>query len=83
MVRHVFTAMNPQGTSVFSFKQPSELEAAHDFLWRAHLHSPVKGEVVIFNRSHYEDVLVVRVHQMVPKSVWLKRCELTMISRRC
>ncbi|MGB8412417.1 MAG: polyphosphate kinase 2 family protein [Candidatus Binatus sp.] len=76
VVRHVFTAMNPQGTAVFGFKQPSEFEAAHDFLWRAHLHTPVKGEVVIFNRSHYEDVLVVRVHKMVPKSVWSKRYEL-------
>ena len=62
VVRHVFSAMNPQGTSVFGFKQPSKLEAAHDFLWRAHLRAPGKGEVVIFNRSHYEDVLVVRVH---------------------
>jgi len=76
VVRHVFSAMNPQGTSVFSFKQPSELEAAHDFLWRAHLHTPGKGEVVIFNRSHYEDVLVVRVHKLVTEAVWSKRYEL-------
>jgi PPK2 family polyphosphate:nucleotide phosphotransferase len=76
VVRHLFTAMNPQGTSVFSFKQPSELEAAHDFLWRAHLHTPGRGEVVVFNRSHYEDVLVVRVHKLVPKAVWSKRYEL-------
>jgi PPK2 family polyphosphate:nucleotide phosphotransferase len=76
VVRHVFTAMNPQGTLVSSFKQPSEVEAAHDFLWRAHLHAPGKGQVVIFNRSHYEDVLVVRVHKMVPKSVWSKRYDL-------
>ncbi len=76
VVRHVFTAMNPQGTLVFSFKQPSMVEAAHDFLWRAHLHTPGKGQVVIFNRSHYEDVLVVRVHKLVPKSVWSKRYEL-------
>ncbi len=76
VVRHVFTAMNPQGTLVFSFKQPSKVEAAHDFLWRAHLHTPEKGQVVIFNRSHYEDVLVVRVHKLVPKSVWSKRYEL-------
>ena len=73
VVRHVFTAMNPQGTLVSSFKQPSTVEAAHDFLWRAHLHAPGKGQVVIFNRSHYEDVLVVRVHKLVPKSVWSKR----------
>jgi PPK2 family polyphosphate:nucleotide phosphotransferase len=76
VVRHVFSAMNPQGTSVFGFKQPSKYEAAHDFLWRAHQHAPAKGEVVIFNRSHYEDVLVVRVHKLVPKSAWSKRYEL-------
>src|SRR6516162_9849834 len=62
VVRHVFSGMNPQGTFVFGFKQPSKEELAHDFLWRAHLRTPAKGEVVIFNRSHYEDVLVVRVH---------------------
>jgi PPK2 family polyphosphate:nucleotide phosphotransferase len=67
--------MNPQGTSVFGFKQPSASEAAHDFLWRAHQRTPGKGEVVIFNRSHYEDVLVVRVHNLVPKEVWSKRYE--------
>ena len=76
VVRHVFTSMNPQGTLVASFKQPSKIEGAHDFLWRAHLHTPAKGQVVIFNRSHYEDVLVVRVHKMVPKSVWSKRYDL-------
>ena len=76
VVRHVFSAMDPQGTSVFGFKQPSKEEAAHDFLWRAHLHAPGKGEVVIFNRSHYEDVLVVRVHKLVPRSVWSKRYDL-------
>jgi PPK2 family polyphosphate:nucleotide phosphotransferase len=76
VVRHVFSGMNPQGTSVFGFKQPSKDEAAHDFLWRAHLHTPAKGEVVIFNRSHYEDVLVVRVHKLAEKSVWSKRYDL-------
>ncbi len=76
VVRHVFTAMNPQGTLVFGFKEPTKVELAHDFLWRAHLHTPGKGEVVIFNRSHYEDVLVVRVHNLVPKQVWSKRYEL-------
>jgi PPK2 family polyphosphate:nucleotide phosphotransferase len=76
VVRHVFNAMNPQGTAVFGFKQPSKAELAHDFLWRAHQHTPGKGEVVIFNRSHYEDVLVVRVHKVVPKSVWSRRYEL-------
>jgi PPK2 family polyphosphate:nucleotide phosphotransferase len=75
-VRHVFSGMNPQGTRVFDFKQPSKEELAHDFLWRAHLHTPAKGQVVIFNRSHYEDVLVVRVHNLVPQSVWSKRYDL-------
>ena len=76
VIRHVFSGMNPQGTLVFSFKQPSKDEITHDFLWRAHLRAPGKGEVVIFNRSHYEDVLVVRVHQLVPRSVWSKRYDL-------
>jgi len=75
-IRHVFSGMNPQGTFVFGFKQPSKEEAAHDFLWRAHLRAPGKGEVVVFNRSHYEDVLVVRVHKLVPHSVWSKRYDL-------
>ena len=72
-IRHVFGAMNPQGTRVHAFKVPSQEEAAHDFLWRAHLHAPARGEVVVFNRSHYEDVLVARVHDLVPKRVWSKR----------
>jgi PPK2 family polyphosphate:nucleotide phosphotransferase len=76
VVRHLFAGMNPQGTTAVGFKQPSRVEAAHDFLWRAHLRAPGRGEVVIFNRSHYEDVLVVRVHKLVPKSVWSKRYEL-------
>ena len=76
VIRHVFTGMNPQGTSVFGFKQPSREEAAHDFLWRAHMRAPGKGEVAVFNRSYFEDVLVVRVHKLVPHSVWSKRFEL-------
>ena len=76
VVRHLFSGMNPQGTTSVCFKQPSKSEAAHDFLWRAHLRTPGKGEVVIFNRSHYEDVLVVRVHKLVPTSVWSNRYEL-------
>jgi PPK2 family polyphosphate:nucleotide phosphotransferase len=75
-IRHVLGAMNPQGTRVHAFKVPSREEAAHDFLWRAHLHAPKRGEIVVFNRSHYEDVLVVRVHDLVPKEVWSKRYEL-------
>src|SRR5271163_1354592 len=76
IVRHVFDAMNPQGTFVFGFKQPTIFEAAHDFLWRVHQHAPGKGDVVIFNRSHYEDVLITRVHKLIPKSVWSKRYDL-------
>ena len=76
VVRHLFGGLNPQGTSVACFKQPTRYEAAHDFLWRAHQHAPARGEVAIFNRSHYEDVLVVRVHKLVPKPVWRRRYEL-------
>ena len=76
VIRHLFSGMNPQGTSVFGFKEPSKYEAAHDFLWRAHLRTPGKGEVVVFNRSYYEDVLVVQVHELVPQSVWSKRYDL-------
>ncbi len=76
VIRHLFTGMNPQGTSVYGFKQPNPAELAHDFLWRAHQRAPGRGEVVIFNRSHYEDVLVVRVHDLVPRSVWSKRYDL-------
>ncbi len=76
VVRHLFSGMNPQGTTAVCFKQPTKVETAHDFLSRAHLKTPGKGEVVIFNRSHYEDVLVVRVHKLAPKSVWSKRYDL-------
>jgi PPK2 family polyphosphate:nucleotide phosphotransferase len=72
-INHVLGAMNPQGCTVTGFKVPSKEEAAHDFLWRYHQHTPDKGQVAIFNRSHYEDVLVVRVHDMVPKQVWSAR----------
>lgn len=74
-INHVLGAMNPQGCRVAAFKQPSAEEAAHDFLWRAHKVAPARGEVVIFNRSHYEDVLVVRVHKLVPKEIWSRRYE--------
>jgi PPK2 family polyphosphate:nucleotide phosphotransferase len=67
--------MNPQGCSVHGFKQPSAEVASHDFLWRIHKACPRKGQVAIFNRSHYEDVLVVRVHGLVPKKVWTHRYE--------
>ena len=73
---HVMSAMNPQGTTVVGFKQPSEEERAHDFLWRVHRHTPALGQVAVFNRSHYEDVLVVRVHKLVPKKDWSQRFDL-------
>jgi len=73
VINHVLGAMNPQGCRVAAFKQPSAEELAHDFLWRAHKAAPARGEVVIFNRSHYEDVLVVRVHNLVPEKVWSRR----------
>jgi PPK2 family polyphosphate:nucleotide phosphotransferase len=76
LVRHLFSGVNPQGVSVASFKKPSEREAAHDFLWRVHRQAPAKGEIAIYNRSHYEDVLVVRVHKLVPHAVWSKRYDL-------
>jgi PPK2 family polyphosphate:nucleotide phosphotransferase len=72
-IRHVMSAFNPQGCPVTSFKAPTSLELAHDYLWRAHQRTPAKGEIAIFNRSHYEDVLVVRVHELVPEAVWSRR----------
>jgi len=72
-VQHVFQAFNPQSAYVHQFKVPSTLEASHDFLWRAHAAAPARGQAAIFNRSHYEDVLTVRVHDLVPKDVWSKR----------
>ncbi|MCJ7595453.1 MAG: polyphosphate kinase 2 family protein [Desulfobacterales bacterium] len=72
-IRHVFDRVNPQGVKVASFKVPTPLELDHDYLWRIHRHTPGKGEIVIFNRSHYEDVLVVRVHNLAPEDVWNRR----------
>ena len=74
-INHVLGAMNPQGCPVTGFKVPSKEEAAHDFLWRYHKATPARGQVAIFNRSHYEDVLIQRVHNMVPKNVWSGRYE--------
>ncbi|NLF02286.1 MAG: polyphosphate kinase 2 family protein [Anaerolineales bacterium] len=73
VIRRVFEGVNPQGVRVASFKVPSSEELDHDYLWRVHKQTPGKGEMVIFNRSHYEDVLVVRVHSLVPKEVWSRR----------
>lgn len=72
-IKHVFTGVNPQGCRVASFKVPTELEASHDYLWRIHEECPAKGEIVVFNRSHYESVLVERVDRLVPEEVWKKR----------
>jgi PPK2 family polyphosphate:nucleotide phosphotransferase len=74
-IRHVMSAFNPQGCPVTPFKAPTTVEAAHDYLWRVHQRAPGKGEIAIFNRSHYEDVLVVRVHELVPEAVWSRRYE--------
>lgn len=74
-IGHVFEGVNPQGTRVASFKAPTVTELQHDYLWRIHAQMPGKGEIVIFNRSHYEDVLVVRVHNLVPPEVWGRRYE--------
>jgi PPK2 family polyphosphate:nucleotide phosphotransferase len=76
VVRHVITGMNPAGCRVVGFKQPTADDLEHDFLWRVHPHVPAKGTAAIFNRSHYEDVLVVRVHNLVPKKQWSRRYDL-------
>jgi PPK2 family polyphosphate:nucleotide phosphotransferase len=73
-IKHVFSGVNPQGVRVTSFKQPTALELAHDFLWRVHPHVPGRGEIAIFNRSHYEDVLVTRAHKLVDKRTCFRRC---------
>jgi len=72
-IRHVFEGVNPLGVRVASWKAPNAEELAHDFLWRIHQKMPARGEIVIFNRSHYEDVLVARVRSLVPKEVWKAR----------
>jgi len=74
-IRRILEFCNVQSTRVVGFKAPTETELAHDFLWRIHPHTPGKGDITIFNRSHYEDVLVTRVHDLVPKEVWKKRYE--------
>lgn len=73
LIRKVFGPLNSQGCVVSSFKRPTEYELAHDYLWRVHQVVPPRGTIGIFNRSHYEDVLVVRVHNLVPKSDWSRR----------
>lgn len=72
-IKHVLTGINPQGCRVASFKAPTPLELAHDYLWRVHAVCPARGEIGIFNRSHYEDVIAARVRKLVPERVWRKR----------
>ena len=72
-VRHVMRGVSPLSVRAVSFKKPTQLELDHDYLWRVHSQTPAAGEIVIFNRSHYEDVLVVRVHELVPEKVWRRR----------
>ena len=74
-IRKTFGPLNPQGVRTHAFKKPTEHERDHDFLWRVHQHAPKAGHIQIFNRSHYEDVLVVRVHDLVPEHQWRKRYE--------
>jgi PPK2 family polyphosphate:nucleotide phosphotransferase len=74
-IRHVFTGVNPQGCRVTSFKAPTPVELAHDFLWRIHAECPARGTIGIFNRSHYEDVVTVRVLGLAPEEVWRRRPE--------
>lgn len=75
VIRRIFSGVNPQGVRVASFKVPTKQELAQDFLWRVHKVTPAAGMIGVFNRSHYEDVLVVRVHDLVPESVWRPRYE--------
>jgi len=75
VVRHVFGGLNPMGLDITSFKAPTPIELSHDLLWRIHQAVPAKGRIGIFNRSHYEDVLIVRVHGLVPEPVWRARYE--------
>src|SRR5688572_19768271 len=72
-IKHVAGCLNPRGVAVTSFGVPTSEEREHDFLWRVHRHAPRRGEFAIFNRSHYEDVLVVRVHELAPKKLWKER----------
>jgi PPK2 family polyphosphate:nucleotide phosphotransferase len=73
VLREVLTGLNPAGISVRSFGVPSEEDLAHDYLWRVHRHTPARGQIGVFNRSHYEDVLAVRVRQLVPEERWRRR----------
>jgi PPK2 family polyphosphate:nucleotide phosphotransferase len=78
-IKSVFDGVNPQGCRVTAFKEPTPIELAHDFLWRVHQVVPKHGEIGIFNRSHYEDVLIVRVHDIVARKVWEPRYEMIQV----
>jgi len=72
-IRHLFKGLDPNGARVANFKEPTTEEKSHDFLWRVHRQVPASGELVLFNRSHYEEVLIARVHQLVPQEIWSQR----------
>ena len=74
-IRHVLTGVNPQGCRIVSFREPTDAELAHDYLWRVHALCPARGEIAIFNRSHYEDVVAVRVRGLAPERIWRRRFE--------
>lgn len=74
-IRHVFASVDPQGITVTPFKAPSTEERSHDYLWRIHEHTPANGHIAVFNRSHYEDIIAVRVKKLAPQKVWEKRYE--------
>lgn len=82
-IRHVISAFNPQGCTVKAFKEPTAEDFSHDFLWRIHKGAPAKGEIVTFNRSHYEDIIQLRVHKTVRKSIWSQRYEYINSFERC
>jgi PPK2 family polyphosphate:nucleotide phosphotransferase len=82
-IRHVISAFNPQSCAVKAFKEPTAEDLSHDFLWRIHKSTPAKGEIVIFNRSHYEDIIQPRVHKTIHKSIWIQRYEHINAFERC
>ena len=82
-IRHVISAFNPQSCTVKAFKEPTTEDLSHDFLWRIHKSAPAKGEIVIFNRSHYEDIIQPRVHKTIHKSIWSQRYEHINAFEKC
>ncbi len=82
-IRHVISAFNPQSCAVRAFKEPTTEDLSHDFLWRIHKRAPSRGEIVVFNRSHYEDIIQPRVHKTIHKSIWSQRYEHINAFERC